>query len=331
MKYNVLAILFFLSCAVTTQFFCQRVQAQTTASAGMTADQAKAVKAIKIANLDKDTYFKSGGYILDRYEERPAYVFTYSDGITRKIYLYKIFAAADTKELGLLAIYQNSKTNETKSFVIPGESADRKAWDLYIDDLKYVGEKEPGLMSTLTFVLSREMASLLSGGGGKSEDGSKKKEEYNFCFAADAPVLLPNGTAKSMDAVQVGESVMAYDARTNTQIVTHVTRVDKHDGQFALTGVWVAPLNEVAADNAPTPTNPVLLEATANHPILTASGRKAMGDLSTADVLYRLENGKAVSYRVVKAEKTTRTVSTVYNLATEAGVYIVGETVVLDK
>jgi hypothetical protein len=297
----------------------------------MTDVQAKAVKAIKIANLDKDTYFKSGGYILDRYEERPAYVFIYSDGITRKIYLYKIFAAADTKELGLLAIYQNGKTNETKSFVIPGESADRKAWDLYIDDLKYVGEKEPGLMSTLTFVLSREMASLLSGGGGKSEDGSKKKEEYNFCFAADAPVLLPNGTAKSMDAVQVGESVVAYDTRTNAQIVTHVTRVDKHDGQFTLTGVWVAPLNEVAADNAPTLTNPVLVEATANHPVLTASGRKAMGELSTNDVLYRLENGKAVPYRIIKSEKATRTVSTVYNLATEAGAYVVGETVVLDK
>ncbi|QJD78261.1 Hint domain-containing protein [Spirosoma rhododendri] len=331
MKYNVLAILLFLGCAITTQFFSQRVQAQTTASAGMTADQAKAVKAIKIANLDKDTYFKSGGYILDRYEERPAYVFTYSDGITRKIYLYKIFAASDTKELGLLAIYQNGKTNETKSFVIPGESADRKAWDLYIDDLKYVGEKEPGLMSTLTFVLSREMASLLSGGGAKSEDGGKKKEEYNFCFAANAPVLLPNGSAKSIDAVQVGEPIMAYDAKTNAQIVTRVTRVDKHDGQFALTGVWLSPLSELSADNTITPTAPVLLEATVNHPVLTASGRKPMGDLTAADVLYRLENGKAIPYRVVKTEKTTRTVSTVYNLATEAGAYVVGETVVLDK
>lgn len=331
MKHNLLAILFFCACVITTQFFSQRVQAQTTASAGMTDEQAKAIKAIKIANLDKDTYFKSGGYILDRYEERPAYVFNYSDGVTRKIYLYKIFAAADTKELGLLAIYQNGKTNETKSFVIPGESADRKAWDLYIDDLKYVGEKEPGLMSTLTFVLSREMASLLSGGGAKSDDSGKKKEEYNFCFAANAPVLLPNGSAKSIDAVQVGEPIMAYDVKTKAQLVTRVTRVDKHDGKFALTGVWLSPLSELSADNTPAPMAPVLLEATANHPVLTASGRKSMGDLTTADILYRLENGKAIPYRIVKAEKTTRTVSTVYNLATEAGAYVVDETVVLDK
>jgi hypothetical protein len=43
-------------------------------------------------------------------------------------------------------------------------------------------------MPTLTFVLSREMASLLSGGGGKSAEGDgKKKEEYNFCFAPTLP------------------------------------------------------------------------------------------------------------------------------------------------
>ncbi|WP_288425517.1 hypothetical protein [uncultured Spirosoma sp.] len=331
MKHNLLAILFFCVCAITTQFFSQRVLAQTAASAGMTEEQAKAIKAIKIANLDKDTYFKSGGYILDRYEERPAYVFTYSDGITRKIYLYKIFAATDTKELGLLAIYQNGKTNDVKSFVIPGESADRKAWDLYIDDLKYVGEKEPGLMSTLTFVLSREMASLLSGGGAKSEDGSKKKEEYNFCFAADAPVLLPDGSAKAIAAVQAGESIRTYDVKTKTQLATRVTRVDRHDGQFTLTGVWLSPISELSADKQAAPMAPVLLEATDNHPVLTASGRKPMSELTTADVLYRLENGKAVAYRIVKAEKTTRTVSTVYNLATETGAYVVAETVVLDK
>ncbi|WP_405515814.1 hypothetical protein [Spirosoma sp. KNUC1025] len=179
MKNNLLSLLLFLCCAFTTQLLSQRVWGQTTAAAtGMTVEQLKAVKAVKIANLDKDTYFKSGGFILDRYEERPAYVFTYSDGITRKIYLYKIFAAEDTKDLGLLAIYKNEKSGEVKPFVIPGASADRKAWDAYIDDLKYVGEKEPGLMSTLTFVLSREMAGLLSGGAGaKTDEGGAKKKK----------------------------------------------------------------------------------------------------------------------------------------------------------
>ncbi len=333
MKNNLLSFLLFLACAVATQLISQRVSAQTAAAtAGMTLDQLKAVKAIKIANLDKDTYFKSGGFILDRYEERPAYVFTYSDGITRKIYLYKIFTAADTKDLGLLALYQNSKTNETKPFVIPGASADRKAWDAYIDDLKYVGEKEPGLMSTLTFVLSREMAGLLSGGSGKTDEGgAKKKEEYNFCFAADALVTLTDGAVKTMDKVIVGDVVMGYNSTSKSLTPTHVTRVDQHRGAFSLTGVWLVPANELTADSRAAQTVPVLLEATASHPVLTATGRRPFGEVRVGDTLYRSEAGKPVAYRVVRTDKQMRNVSRVYNLTTESGAYLVGETIVLDK
>ncbi|WP_080237841.1 Hint domain-containing protein [Spirosoma rigui] len=333
MKNNLLSFLIFLACATATQLLSQRVAAQTTASAGMTLDQLKAVKAIKIANLDKDTYLKSGAFILDRYEERPAYVFNYTDGITRKIYLYKVFSAADTKDLGLLAIYQNTKTNEIKPFVIPGASADRTAWDAYIDDLKYVGEKEPGLMSTLTFVLSREMAGLLEGGGGKTDEGgAKKKEEYNFCFAPDAPVTLPDGSAKAISAITAGDVVLGYNAGTKSVAPTRVTRVDIHESDsFALTAVWLTPANEMTANGRGTLATPILFEATANHPVLTDAGRKALGDVQAGALLFHIENGKTVPYRVIRTEQAVRSVKTVYNLATEAGAYLVGETVVLDK
>ena len=330
MKHNLLSLLIFIVCAVTTQLLSQRVWAQT-ASGAMTVDQLKAIKAVKVANLDKDTYFKSGGFILDRYEERPAYVFTYSDGITRKIYLYKVFTTEDTKELGLLAIYKNEKSGEVKPFVIPGASADRKAWDAYIDDLKYVGEKEPGLMSTLTFVLSREMAGLMSGGGAKTDEGgSKKKEEYNFCFAPDAPVTMADGSTKRISDMVAGDVVMGYNAKTKILTPTHVTHIDAHKGNFTLAGVWLTPIHEFTADTR-TLTPPTLLEATANHPVLTATGRKALGDVQASEVLYKSENGKLVAYRVVRTEKVIRSVKAVYNLATESGAYLVGETVVLDK
>ncbi|GAB4000989.1 hypothetical protein GCM10028807_55800 [Spirosoma daeguense] len=336
MKNNLLSLFFFLTCAVTTQLLSQRVWAQTASASastpGMTLEQLTAIKAIKIANLDKDTYFKSGGFILDRYEERPAYVFTYSDGITRKIYLYKVFSAEDTKELGLLAIYQNGKTNEIKPFVIPGASGDRKAWDAYIDDLKYVGEKEPGLMSALTFVLSREMAGLLSGGGAKSDEGgSKKKEEYNFCFAANAPVSIPDGSAKAISEVKVGDVVQGYDVKTKTLVPTRVTRVDTHEGDFALVGVSLTPTNELTADTRNVPVTLTLLEATANHPVLTETGQKPLGNVAVGESLYRIENGKAVTYRVIRIEKASRSAETVYNLVTESGAYLVNETIVLDK
>jgi hypothetical protein len=280
-------------CVVVAQLVSQHAQAQT---ASMTLDQLKAVKAIKIGNLEKDTYFKSGDFILDRYEERPAYVFNYSDGIPRKIYLYKIFTAADTKELGLLAVYENGKTKEIKPFVIPGASADRKAWDAYIDDLKYVGEKEAGLMSALGFVISREM-SLLMGGGAKEEGGDKKKEEYNFCFPVDAVVTLADRQTKAIQDVKTGDEVLAYDAKTRLLVPAKVR------------------------------------EATANHPVQTATGAQKLGDLRTGDVLYRFDGAtRAVSaWKVATVQSNIRTVDKVYNLTTEKGSYLINDVVVLDK
>ena len=336
MKKHLIPILCFIVAAVFTQFMAQHVSAQAAEPTGMTAEQAKAVKAIKIGNIEKDTYFKADGFILDRYEERPAYVFNYTDGITRKIYLYKIFDAASTKELGLAAFYVNGKTNAMKTFVIPGANGDRKAWDAYIDDLKYVGEKEPGLMSTLTFVLSREMASLMAGGTGKADEGgAKKKEEYNFCFAADAPVTMADGSVKAIRDVVVGDLVKSYDATTKTLTTASVTKTDVHqqlNGSFALTGVWVVPVGEITAGLGAL-TAPVLLEATANHPVLTAQGRKALGDVTAGETLYHYESGtnRVMNYRVIRAKKAIRSVKTVYNLATSTGSYVVGETVVLDK
>jgi hypothetical protein len=327
----ILPLLMLAVAAMLTNFFAQRVCAQAT-SGTMTAEQVTAIKAIKISNLDKDTYFKAGGFILDRYEERPAYVFTYSDGITRKVYLYKVFSAADTKELGLLAIYQNTKTGDVKPFVLPGASADRKAWDAYIDDLKYIGEKEPGLMSALTFVLSREMMTLMNGGTGKTDDsGSKKKEEYNFCFAPDAPITLANGSVSQLAEIRAGDTVMGYDAKTKTTIPTRVIQVDIHRGTFSLAGLWIEPILPITASQNRASVAPILLEATANHPVLTESGRKPLGSVAVGEVLYRIENTRLIPYRVTKTEATTRTVSEVRNLVTAQGAYLVSDVVVLDK
>ena len=344
MKKYLTLILCFIVAAVAPFLMTKRAMAQAVVSAvssGMTAGQAKAIKAVKITNLDKDTYVKIGGFILDRYEERPAYVFAYTDGITRKIYLYKVFDAASTKELGLAAFYVNGKTSEVKSFVIPGADGDRKAWDAYIDDLKYVGEKEPGLMSTLTFVLSRDMASLLSGGAGKTVDGSPKKEEYNFCFAADAPVTMADGSVKAISEVRIGEVVKSYDAATGMVISSSATRIVVHQSpeteSIALAGVWLVPAQELTAGIGSL-TVPVLLEATANHPVLTATNestpvRKALGDVKQGEMLYRYEAGTnaVTAHRVVRVEERIRTVKAVYNLVTERGAYLVNDTVVLDK
>lgn len=338
MTRNLLPYLFLLVSALATNFFAQRVWAQGSGSGTMTAEDATAIKAIKIANLEKDTYFKAGGYILDRYEERPAYVFNYSDGIQRKVYLYRVYAASDTKELGLLALYQNGKTGEIKPFVIPGANADRKAWDAYIDDLKYVGEKESGLMSALSFVLSREMSNLLLGGTGAKAD-DKKKEDNNFCFAPDAPVALPDGGTKPISEVKPGDVVLGYDAITHTLVPTRVTGVQAHTpttptSSISLMSLWLAPAHELTATrpNRGSVITPLtLFEATPTHPVLTSMGRKSLWQVQVNEQLYRVENGQLVAYRVVRRDDVGRPVPVVYTITTERGAFVVDGVVVLDK
>ncbi|WP_375447930.1 Hint domain-containing protein [uncultured Fibrella sp.] len=324
---------FFLAAAFVASFFAQRVMAQTATPGTLTAEQATALKALKINNLEKDTYVKSGGFILERYEDRPAYVFNYSDGIKRKIYLYKVYSAADTKDLGLLAIYQNGKTNELKSFVIPGAAGEPKAWDAYLDDMKYVGEKEPGLMPALAFVISREMAMLMGGGAGKTEEGgAKKKEEYNFCFGPQSLVTLADGGSKAIVDVREGDVVMSYDAAKQALSGTRVTALNTHPmaGEATLVGIWTVPTNQLTASVALMPAPAQLLEATANHPVLTTTGRKALGEVAVGELVYRCENGATYLARVVRTGSTGRA-AMVYSLTTEKGNYVVAGTVVLDK
>ena len=329
---RLLPYLFFLVAALTTNFFAQRVMAQTTVPGTLTVEQATALKALKISNLEKDTYLKTGGFILERYEDRPAYMFTYSDGITRKIYLYNVYLAADTKELGVLAIYQNAQTGTLKSFVIPGATGDRKAWDAYLDDLKYVGEKEPGLLPALTFVLSREMANIRAGGVGKTDEGGQKKEEYNFCFAPQWLVTLADGSLKAIADIREGDAVMSYDAVNQTVVSGRVTTLNIHSltTETVLVGIWTLPLNELTASTSAMPAPAHLLEATANHPVLTVAGRKTLGEVAVGNLVYRCENGVTYLARVVRTGSTGRA-ATVYSLSTSTGNYVVAGTVVMDK
>ncbi|WP_405520582.1 hypothetical protein [Spirosoma sp. KNUC1025] len=126
---------------------------------------------------------------------------------------------------------------------------------------------------------------------------------------------------------------MGYDAKTKRSIPTHVTRIDTHEGDFALSGVWVTPVNELTADNRNQLATPTLLEATANHPVLTASGRKSLGDVQVGEVLYHYDAAiQGVSaYKIVRIAKKVRSVNKVYNLVTESGAYLIGDMVVLDK
>ena len=83
-------ILFIASFIITFNIF-----AQESEKAGIKNGEFEAVRKISIKNLEKDTYVKDGAFILDN--SNPPYVFKFSDGMERRIYLYKVMECGDER------------------------------------------------------------------------------------------------------------------------------------------------------------------------------------------------------------------------------------------
>jgi len=75
------------------------------------------------------------------------------------------------------------------------------------------------------------------------------------------------------------------------------------------------------------------LVATANHPVMTAEGKKAVGDLIPGDVLhvYEAQSQQIVKYQVHFMQNDFKTVSKVYSLDVEGDSYLVNNVLVLEK
>ncbi|CAN5870779.1 hypothetical protein BH24BAC1_BH24BAC1_33620 [soil metagenome] len=301
----------------------------------LTQEDYKKALAFKIANPDENTYIKiENTYILDR-EAKP-YVFKYSDGIERRIYLYKLMKGANREEVATLALYATPKSGKTINVCIPNSRAEKQVWDLYIDDLKLQEEKEKGFLSTLAFVLSREYAQGLANPGMAKTAGAKDAGDYDFCFPAFAQVRMADGSLKAISAVKAGDLVMAYDAAREGKHETTVKAVSVHgrDEGISLTQLTLVAVEDILASAGPLVRSAALtLEATGNHPVHTREGRKEVRQIREGDVLYAFDHASQAfrEYRVEQVQPDGRVVKEVYNLHTASGNYLVEDLVVLDK
>nr|WP_293835048.1 Hint domain-containing protein [uncultured Arsenicibacter sp.] len=286
---------------------------------GITTAEFTAAKAATFKNLEKDSYFKSGGLVFDRNDEKPPYTFKFSDGLERKVYLYSLFGAEDMKSVGSLAVFTWSKSPKPLLVCIPNTLADKAIWGQYIDDLKDGAKQADGFAVCLAFALSREFS-----GGAKAEGAKAGEKDHNeFCFPADTYISLANGLEKRMDAIQSGDVIAGFGDQT-------VTAVTVHEGAFALTQVVVRPVESVlAAKNAGHTL--MMLEATANHPILTAAGRKAMGSLTKGDYVFVANGSSYQLAEVVATHANARQTSRVYSINTQNGLSVINGVVTLDK
>jgi hypothetical protein len=124
------------------------------------------------------------------------------------------------------------------------------------------------------------------------------------CFAAGTPVVLADGSSRSIEAIAVGTRVLAFDDRTGTVVATTVS----HRLEHAPEPVYRAVVDDVARGLLVTP----------NHPFYSGGRWRAIGDLAVQSELFRFDaRTHGASPRRLLAFEPTGHSAPVYNLEVE--------------
>jgi hypothetical protein len=291
----------------------------------LTVDEYTKAQAYTIADLDKDTYVKfDNAYVLDRYEGRKPYFITGSDGLKKRIDLYKLIAKEGMQEIGLMVFYTNEKGKIYKALV-PDFTADGKVWEKYFTDIDNINKVETNFILKLSYILSKEMAfqqyKLLNGGKDMKEESATYGND--ICFPGDEMVTMANGSTKMLKTVKSGDEVITIDPATSKSSVVKVKELTTHDAKnYALTRLVLvsAAIKNTNAGQLIS-LNSKVLQATPNHPMLTKQGNLKMGQIAQGQEVLCLneQTGKYETFTVLQKTEQGGGVQKVYNIVADGG------------
>lgn len=326
-----------LSLTIALIFTLHTTFAQDDALRGMTQEEYALAKTVQVDDLDNDTYVKigEGDYVLDRYDMKPPYFITGDSGIKKRIDVYKMLDRESMGELGLVVYFTNTEAEETFNLVIPNMASKGDVWNMYFDDIHQYDREEGDVALKMSYVLSKEVAYLMQKSSGVDMSAmDQDNSDYDFCFAADALVTMADGSEKMISEIEIGDIVLTLDQGISKPV--KVEGIDTHQkAEISLAKAVLFPLENITASLAGADLNITATElvATANHPVLTADGKKALGELQTGDVLlkYDAHSGQSVKYKVHFVAPIYDTVSKVYNLDVDGDSYLINQVLVLEK
>ncbi len=306
-------------------FLATKLQAQGPNPRPLTMAEFQKAKTFTIKDLDNDTYVKfENMYILDRYEAKKPYFITGSDGLKKRIDLYKLIAKENLQELGTMIFYTNEKSKQYQ-VLLPNLTADGKVWEQYFDDVDNIDKVEKNFALKLSYVLSKEFSfqQFKAMNGGKDMKDEHATYGNDICFPGDQVVSLADGSSKLVKDIQVGDAVVSIDETTKTTSTIKVTELVSHEEKnYALTQLLLVSAKE---RDIPQGIEILLsaktLKATPNHPMVTETGGKKMGEISQGDKVLCLnpETQLYEPFTVLLKTESGEGVQKVYSINSDSG------------
>ncbi len=316
-----LSITFLLAVAVTFA----NAQAKAPNPRPLTMDEYTKALTYTIPDLDKDTYVKfDNAYVLDRYEGRKPYFITGSDGLKKRIDLYKLMAKEGMQEIGLMVFYTTEKGKVYKT-VVPDFTADAKVWDKYFNDIDNINKEETNFILKLSYILSKEMAfqqyKVINGGKDMKEENATYGND--ICFPGDEEVTMANGSKKLLNTIMPGDEVITIDPATKVSSIVKVKELTTHAAKnYALTRlVLVSAKVKTANTGQFIRLNSKVLQATPNHPMLTKDGNIKIGEIKVGQEVLCLneQTGSYEAFTVMQKSEKGGGIQKVYNIVADGG------------
>jgi len=314
------------------------VRAQdTAANRALTMAEYDKAKTFSVGDLDKDTYVKfENAYILDRGGFGKPYFITGDDGMKKRIDLYKLILKEGRVELGTV-IYYTTEKGKRYTAIMPGYKADGKVWEKYFEDIHAIDKEEKFYVLKLSYVLSKELGFQLyrasTGATGAAMNREAGTYGNDICFPGDMQVTMAGGVRKQLSEVKAGDRVVTVDPATHQSTTVTVKELTVHVAKnYAVTRVMLLSATE-SSDKVVTLVSKVL-QATPNHPMVTAEGDRKAGELKEGDKVLCLDEktGRYQEFTVWDKTESAGGVQPVYNIVAGGGsTFIMNGVMVLQK
>lgn len=319
---------FMLVCLLAAQVFIPRIAgAQDTAANAMTLAEYEKSKSFTINDPDKDSYVKfENAYILDRNDFGKPYYITGDDGMKKRIDLYKLIRKEGRIELGTVIFYTTEK-GKRYSACMPSYKTDGKIWEKYFEDIHAIEKEEKNYVLKLSYVLSKELGFQMyrAANMGSGKDPMKEREAGTYgndiCFPGSTLVTMADGGLRELKDIHAGDKVVTVDPQTYQATTVEVRALTAHEEKnYAITRLLLVD-DEKLGEAHRVLLHAKWLEATPNHPMVTLTGKRRVGDVAEGEELVCIDEktGHCRNYKVWYKTESAGGVQKVYNIVAGGG------------